>query len=188
MIVEGVNRVYKHVRRSQKNPQGGRLSKEMPIPVSNVMLICPQSNKRDARRFSLPGGRQQGAVCQAKRGFAGEHQPAGHGTRRSRRASTEAVVSGREVLHFGRARSWQVRRRENKAEAAQEKGAEPKERTVMVPRLQEKYRQAGPAGVAGEAGTDESACRCRVWRRSWSTWASAPRRRTRSSWRPPSRR
>jgi large subunit ribosomal protein L24 len=46
VIVEGVNRVYKHVRRSQRNPQGGRLSKEMPIPVSNVMLICPQDNKR----------------------------------------------------------------------------------------------------------------------------------------------
>ncbi len=34
VVVEGVNRVYKHVRRSQKNPQGGRLSKEMPISLS----------------------------------------------------------------------------------------------------------------------------------------------------------
>lgn len=40
VIVEGVNRVYKHVRRSQRNPQGGRLSKEMPIPLSKVQLIC----------------------------------------------------------------------------------------------------------------------------------------------------
>ncbi len=40
LVVEGVNRVYKHVRRSQKNPQGGRLSMEMPISVSNVMLVC----------------------------------------------------------------------------------------------------------------------------------------------------
>jgi large subunit ribosomal protein L24 len=40
LVVEGVNRVYKHVRRSQKNPQGGRLSIEMPIAVSNVMMIC----------------------------------------------------------------------------------------------------------------------------------------------------
>jgi large subunit ribosomal protein L24 len=40
LVVEGVNRVYKHVRRSQKNPQGGRLSKEMPISVSNVLLVC----------------------------------------------------------------------------------------------------------------------------------------------------
>jgi large subunit ribosomal protein L24 len=40
VVVEGVNRVYKHVRRSQKNPQGGRLSKEMPVAVSNVLLVC----------------------------------------------------------------------------------------------------------------------------------------------------
>ena len=45
VVVEGINRVYKHVRRSQKNPQGGRLSKEMPIAVSNVALVCPQSNR-----------------------------------------------------------------------------------------------------------------------------------------------
>ncbi len=40
VVVEGVNRVYKHVKRSQKNPQGGRLSKEMPLSASNVQLIC----------------------------------------------------------------------------------------------------------------------------------------------------
>jgi large subunit ribosomal protein L24 len=40
LVVEGVNRVYKHVKRSQKNPQGGRLSKEMPIQISNVLLVC----------------------------------------------------------------------------------------------------------------------------------------------------
>ena len=45
VIVEGANRVYKHVRRSQRNPQGGRLSKEMPIQISKVMVICPQTNK-----------------------------------------------------------------------------------------------------------------------------------------------
>ena len=40
VTVEGMNRVYKHVRRSQRNPQGGRLSKEMPIPVSSTKLVC----------------------------------------------------------------------------------------------------------------------------------------------------
>jgi large subunit ribosomal protein L24 len=45
LVVEGVNRVYKHVRRSQKNPQGGRLSKEMPIPMSNVLLVCSACGK-----------------------------------------------------------------------------------------------------------------------------------------------
>ena len=40
VVVEHVARVWKHVRPSQKNPQGGRLSTEMPVPCSNVMVIC----------------------------------------------------------------------------------------------------------------------------------------------------
>lgn len=45
IIVEGVNKVYKHMRPSRENPQGGRLSKEMPIDPSNVMLLDPQTNE-----------------------------------------------------------------------------------------------------------------------------------------------
>lgn len=45
IVVEGINRVYKHVRKSQKSPQGGRLSKEMPVSASNVLLIDPQTNE-----------------------------------------------------------------------------------------------------------------------------------------------
>ena len=53
LVVEGVNRVYKHVRRSQKNPQGGRLSKEMPIQLS---ATCCWSARRAARP-PAPGAR-----------------------------------------------------------------------------------------------------------------------------------
>ena len=45
VLIEGVNIVFKHVRRSQKNPQGGRLEKEMPVAASNVMLLDPQSGE-----------------------------------------------------------------------------------------------------------------------------------------------
>ncbi len=44
VVVEQINRVYKHVRRSQRNPQGGRLSIEMPVAASNVALICGGCN------------------------------------------------------------------------------------------------------------------------------------------------
>lgn len=44
VVVEGVKYVYKHVRRSQRNPQGGRVAKEAPIHVSNVMLYCSKCN------------------------------------------------------------------------------------------------------------------------------------------------
>jgi len=44
VVVEGVNKVYKHVKPNRRNPQGGRLSKEMPLDASNVMLLDPQTN------------------------------------------------------------------------------------------------------------------------------------------------
>ena len=39
IVVEGINRVYRHVRRSRTNPQGGRLEKEASIHISNVQPI-----------------------------------------------------------------------------------------------------------------------------------------------------
>ncbi len=54
MVVEGVNRVCKHMRKSQKNPRGGRLHKEMPIQLANVRLVCPACGKADAHRSAIP--------------------------------------------------------------------------------------------------------------------------------------
>ena len=46
VVIEGVNKVYKHVRRGHpKSPQGGRLHTELAIDASNVQLICPETNK-----------------------------------------------------------------------------------------------------------------------------------------------
>ncbi len=61
VVVEGVNRVYKHVRRSQKNMQGGRLSKEMPIRLSNVLLVCPSCGKasRTGARYQKDGSKER---------------------------------------------------------------------------------------------------------------------------------
>ena len=61
MVVEHVNLVRKHVRRSQRNPQGGRLSIEMPIPMSNAMLICQKCNvaARMGARFLDDGSKER---------------------------------------------------------------------------------------------------------------------------------
>ena len=37
VVVEGVNMVYRHVRPTRRNPQGGRVQKEAPIHISNVL-------------------------------------------------------------------------------------------------------------------------------------------------------
>ena len=60
VLVEGINKVYKHLKPSKKNPQGGRLSKEMPVAVSNVALIDPQTNTptRVGIRFTADGTKE----------------------------------------------------------------------------------------------------------------------------------
>ena len=60
VLIEGVNLVYKHMKPSKANPQGGRLSKEMPVAVSNVALIDPQTNQptRVAVRYLADGTKE----------------------------------------------------------------------------------------------------------------------------------
>jgi large subunit ribosomal protein L24 len=81
VIIEGINKAYKHVRRSSKNPQGGRLSKEMPVSASNVMLICPETGSRtrvgvryladgSKERFAKKSGASLGVIAPAKKKYA----------------------------------------------------------------------------------------------------------------------
>jgi len=44
IIVEGINKAKKHEKPNNNNEQGGIVDKEMPIHISNVMLISPKSN------------------------------------------------------------------------------------------------------------------------------------------------
>jgi len=57
VVVEGVNRTFKHVRPSKRNMQGGRLSIDRPIDASNVMLYCGacKSGVRTGREFLADG-------------------------------------------------------------------------------------------------------------------------------------
>jgi large subunit ribosomal protein L24 len=44
VVVEGANRAKKHEKPNAKNEQGGIVDKEMPIHLSNVMLVSPKSS------------------------------------------------------------------------------------------------------------------------------------------------
>ncbi len=76
IVVEGVNKVFKHVRRSQKNPQGGRLNKEMPVQLSNVLLVCGKCNVgvRTGSRVTADGGKER--FCKKCGGSLGVISPA----------------------------------------------------------------------------------------------------------------
>jgi len=60
VIVDGINLVKKHVKPNpMKGEQGGVLSKEMPISISNVSLFNPSTQKADRVGFkTLDDGRK----------------------------------------------------------------------------------------------------------------------------------
>ncbi len=83
IVVEGMNMVHKHVRPSQRNPQGGRLHKEMPIDISNIMALCPKTNQptrigvrylKDGskERYAKVSGESMGTISPPKKAYASQ--------------------------------------------------------------------------------------------------------------------
>ncbi|UOQ91422.1 50S ribosomal protein L24 [Halobacillus shinanisalinarum] len=58
VLVEGVNEVKKHAKPSQDNPQGGILSQEAPIHVSNVMPVDPKSGEPTRVGYKVEDGKK----------------------------------------------------------------------------------------------------------------------------------
>ncbi len=57
VVVEKVNMVKKAMRPTQQNPQGGIMSTEAAIHVSNVMVVCPECKQptRTGKRINEAG-------------------------------------------------------------------------------------------------------------------------------------
>ena len=51
VVVEGVNMVYRHVKPTRRNPQGGRVQKEAPIHISNVLPVDSKTGGGRRVRF-----------------------------------------------------------------------------------------------------------------------------------------
>lgn len=59
VVVEGINKRTRHVKRSQANPQGGRIQMEMPIHISNVALCNDEGSALKVRVNISPNGEKQ---------------------------------------------------------------------------------------------------------------------------------
>ncbi len=66
VIVEGVNIRVKHQKPNKELPQGGRIEKEMPIDISNVMLICPVCKQPTRVGFKILEDGSKVRVCKRK--------------------------------------------------------------------------------------------------------------------------
>ncbi|MEZ6066196.1 MAG: 50S ribosomal protein L24 [Planctomycetaceae bacterium] len=77
VVVEGVNLVYKHVKRGHpKSPSGGRLRLETAIHSSNVMYFCPSCNQvsKLGMRYLNDGAKER--FCRKCSASAGQISPA----------------------------------------------------------------------------------------------------------------
>lgn len=67
-VVEGVNSVYKHLRPSRNDPKGGRIQREAPVHVSNLLPVCGRCHRAVRVKGNVIDGRRV-RVC-AKCGAA----------------------------------------------------------------------------------------------------------------------
>ncbi|ARD48141.1 50S ribosomal protein L24 [Sporosarcina sp. P37] len=58
VLVEGINIVKKHTKPNQENPQGGIVSQEATIHVSNVMVIDPKTGEPTRVGYKLEDGKK----------------------------------------------------------------------------------------------------------------------------------
>ena len=72
VVVEGVNMVYRHIRPNRRNPQGGRIQKEAPIHLSNVLPFDTAAGRGRRVRFEVKrvtgGGTVLHTMTRAERG------------------------------------------------------------------------------------------------------------------------
>lgn len=62
ILVEGVNTAKRHTKPTGATMQGGIIDKDMPIDVSNVMIMCDECGPtRIGHRFDDDGGKHR--VC-----------------------------------------------------------------------------------------------------------------------------
>jgi len=62
-LVEGINYVKKHTRKSKDNQQGGIVQRENPIHVSNLSIVCPKCAKPVRVGFSKLADGEKVRIC-----------------------------------------------------------------------------------------------------------------------------
>ena len=58
VIVQGVNLRWKHQKRSQQNPKGGRVQLEQPMPASKVLLFSEKLGKGTRTKIKIIDGKK----------------------------------------------------------------------------------------------------------------------------------
>lgn len=63
VVVKGVHIVKRHIKNQKNNPHGGIVDKTLPLPIANVMLVCPLCSKPTRVKFKVEADNKQ-RLCQ----------------------------------------------------------------------------------------------------------------------------
>ena len=55
VVVEGVNKMFKHMRPQKKGDKGQRIEFSAPMPLNKVMLVCPKCGKPSRIGIKIDG-------------------------------------------------------------------------------------------------------------------------------------
>jgi large subunit ribosomal protein L24 len=73
IVVEGVNKMVKHLRSKRKEEKGQRIEFFAPLAVSNVAPMCPHCNKTTRPKFEIQGDKKV-RICRKCKLTLGEKQ------------------------------------------------------------------------------------------------------------------
>ena len=68
VLIPGVNIYKRHIKKSEKMPQGGLIEVPRPINVDKVMLICPQCGKPTRVGYTKEKNRKL-RICKKCKGY-----------------------------------------------------------------------------------------------------------------------
>ena len=63
VLVQGLNLVKKHSRRTREDQQGGIIQKESPVDGSNLMVVCQKCGKPTRIGFSVLSDGTKTRIC-----------------------------------------------------------------------------------------------------------------------------
>lgn len=62
-VVEGINLIKRHTRKTREDRQGGIIQKESSVHISNLMPLCNKCNKPIRVNFSLLKNNTKTRIC-----------------------------------------------------------------------------------------------------------------------------
>ena len=95
-VVEGVSVRFKHLKKSQKHPQGGRVQRETALHLSKLMPIDPTTDEPTRVSYRIEGDQKTRVSRGAGNSLDGEGKGKAKGEGKPKKPKAEPAAAGAE--------------------------------------------------------------------------------------------